>query len=132
MCKLNIIKDKAFYVYYMPNENYVGVTTNLHKRILKHKNKSRYNTDNTIVLCSFLNLKEALDFEFKMQNFYKCEKGVRNQVGHKNPLAKTCLHLTTGLYFDTIKDACEALGFSYSLVRHRIKNSNNKFNLIRL
>lgn len=132
MCKLNNISGKEFVVYFLPKENYVGVTTNLHKRILKHKSRSKFKTSDVVVLCSFLNLKEALAFELKMQDFYGCRVGVRNQSGKRNPFAKTCLHKTTGIYYDTIKEACDALGFSYSLVRHRIKDENNKFNLIRL
>jgi hypothetical protein len=57
---------------------------------------------------------------------------VRNQNGNKNPYAKQVLHLTTGIYFDTIKNASEALGFSYSAARHQVLKPNNKYNLIRL
>lgn len=132
MCKLNNIKDKDFIVYRIPYENYVGVTTDIRKRILKHKSRSKFNCDDTYIIKTFSNLKDALDFELKMQDHYNCKKGVRNQTGGKNPTARICLHKTTGVYYDTIKEACYALGINYSLMRHIIKNSNNKFNLIRV
>ena len=50
----------------------------------------------------------------------------------RNPYAKQVLHLETGFFFDTIKDACDELGFHYSSVRTLIKNENNKYNLIRI
>lgn len=117
MCKLHNINNKAFHVYYIPSENYVGVTTNIHKRMLKHKNRSGFDTSGNIVLCSFINLNDALSFEAEMQKFYGCKKGVRNQEGSKNPYAKMCLNLETGIYYDTLKDLSEAYGFNYSLVR---------------
>jgi len=132
MCKLNNIKNKEFIIYYLVNNNYVGVTTNLHKRLLKHKSKSNFNIDNVKILYITKVLKKALNKELEFQKYYKCSLGVRNQEGVKNPYAKTVLHTSTGVYFDTIKDACDTFGFNYSYVRHAIKNNNNKFNLIRL
>lgn len=132
MCKLYNLKNKTFIVYRIVNENYVGVTHNLHKRLLKHRSRSKFNIDEIVILLQTTDLKEALNCENFFQKKFKCTKGVRNQDGLKNPYAKQVLHLTTGIYFDTIKEACECLNFSYSDVRHKIKNDKNKFNLIRL
>jgi hypothetical protein len=132
MCKLNNIKDKTFIIYRIVNENYVGVTTNLHKRLLKHKNRSGFDISDVSILFECDNLEEALTSEFYFQDFFKCTIGVRNQEGSKNPLARQVLDLKHGIFYDTIKDACEALNYNYSNVRHRIKNNDNKYLLIRL
>jgi len=132
MCKLNNIKDKPFLVYYMPDDNYIGVTTNIKKRMLKHRSRNGFTIDNYVVLHEFDNLNEALNCELELQKKYNCKKGVRNQEGIKNPYAKMCLHTTTGIYYDTIKDACETLGINYSSMRHLIRNENNKHNLVRV
>jgi predicted GIY-YIG superfamily endonuclease len=132
MCKLHNLKNETFIVYHIIVENYIGVTHNLRKRLLKHKSKSDFDISQVAILLQTENLEEALKVESFYQERYKCEKGVRNQNGLKNPYAKQVLHLETGIYFDTIKEACECLNFSYSHVRHDIKNENNKFNLIRI
>jgi len=117
MCKLNNIKDKKFIIYRIVNENYVGVTTNLHKRLLKHKNKSKFDISNVELLEIHSELNTALEAEISYQNFFKCTIGVRNQNGSKNPYAKQVLDLRSGIFYDTIKDACEALNYPYSNVR---------------
>ncbi|MFY7938530.1 MAG: hypothetical protein ACOVOQ_14200 [Flavobacterium sp.] len=132
MCKLYNLKNKTFIVYRIVNENYVGVTHNLHKRLLKHRSRSKFDVSKIEILLETKDLNIALEWEKNFQENFKCTKGVRNQDGLKNPYAKQVLHLTTGIYFDTIKEACECLNFSYSDVRHKIKNDKNKFNLIRL
>jgi predicted GIY-YIG superfamily endonuclease len=132
MCKLNNIKDKVFTLYHIQDENYIGITTNLHKRLLKHKSKSNFNINNTIVLHTFTNLDTALSFELAYQKLFKCSKGVRNQDGKKNPSAKEVLCLKHGVFYDTIKEACESLNYNYSSVRREIKNVNNKFLLIKV
>ena len=122
-----------FYVYYLPKEHYVGVTTNLHKRMLKHKSKSSFNVSNYKILGVFDNYIDALSFEETTQKNIGCPiSNVRNQNGKNNPIAKVVLHTLTGVYFDTIKQASEALNYPYSDVRHKISNKNNKYNLIRL
>jgi len=134
MCKLQNIKEKDFIIYHLLLDNYIGVTTNLHKRLLKHSSKNSFCIDNDNVKILFItkDLKQALEKELEFQEIYKCKKGVRNQTGNKNPYAKTVLDLNSGIYYDTIKDACIALQYSYSLVRHYIKYDNNKFNLIKV
>lgn len=132
MCKLNNIKNKEFIVYRIINDNYVGVTTNLHKRLLKHRSRSGFDISNVEILKVTFDLNEALESELCFQNHYKCKKGVRNQEGYKNPTAKEVLCLKTGVVYDTIKQACESLNYDYSSVRHRIKNNKNKYLLIRL
>jgi predicted GIY-YIG superfamily endonuclease len=132
MCKLHKLKGETFVVYYIVNENYVGITHNLHKRLLKHRSKNKFDISNIGILLQTEDLNEALKVELYYQEKYKCNKGVRNQNGLKNPYAKQVLHLETGLYFDTIKEASEQLGFDYSSVRKYIGNEKNKYNLIRL
>jgi hypothetical protein len=132
MCKLHKLKDATFIVYYIVNENYVGVTHNLHKRLLKHKNKSKFDISKVDVLLETKDLDIALNWEKNFQEKFKCINGVRNQEGFKNPYAKQVLHLTTGIYFDTIKEAADCLGFSYSAARHQVLKENNKYNLIKL
>lgn len=132
MCKLNNIKGKDFTLYHIQDENYIGITTNLHKRLLKHRSKSNFNINNTVVLHTFTDLDTALSFELAYQKLFKCSKGVRNQEGNKNPFAKQVLDLKSGIYYDTIKEACEALNYDYSIVRRLIKNTNNKYLLIKI
>lgn len=132
MCKLHKLKDASFVVYYIVNENYVGVTHKLHKRLLKHKNKSNFDISKIEILLETKDLNEALNWEKNFQETFKCTKGVRNQNGIKNPYAKEVLHLTTGIYFDTIKEAAYYLGLSYSAARHQVLKKENKYNLIKL
>jgi predicted GIY-YIG superfamily endonuclease len=132
MCKLHNLKNETFIVYHIVDENYIGVTHNLKKRLLKHKSKSKFNISNVCILLQTTDLNEALKMEEYYQIKHECKKGVRNQNGLKNPYAKQVLHLETGFYFDTIKEACESLNFSYSYVRHEIIKENNKFNLIKI
>ena len=132
MCKLHKLENATFIIYRLVNENYVGVTQNLHKRLLKHKSKSNFDISEVTIILETKDLQTALNAEQFYQEKYKCEKGVRNQNGFKNPYAKKVLHLTTGIYFDTIKEASEALGFSYSAARHQVLKPNNKYNLIKL
>ena len=132
MCKLHKLKDATFTVYYIVNENYVGVTYQLKKRLIKHKSKSNFDVSDVKILLNTKNLNEALECELHFQNKLKCQKGVRNQEGNKNPYAKQVLHLTTGIYFDTIKEAANCLGFNYSAARQQVLKDNNKYNLIKL
>lgn len=126
------IKNKEFLIYLLPSENYVGVTTDLRPRLNKHRSHSNYNTSDVVILYRTFNLREALTKELEYQHKYKCEVGVRNQEGKKNPYAKTVLHTLTGVYFDTIKEASECFNYSYKNVRKYIGQTNNKYNLIRL
>ena len=132
MCKLNNIKDKQFIVYRIISENYVGVTTNLHKRLLKHRSRSSFNIDKVEILETHTELRTALNAELTYQEIFKCKLGVRNQEGNRNPFAKQVLHLETGIFYDTIKDACYALDYNYSDVRHKIKDNNNKYKLVKI
>ena len=134
MCKLQKIKGKDFIVYYLKLENYVGVTTNLQKRLWKHSSKSGFciDNDNVYILYVTKDLNDAFKIEMEFQKDYKCEKGVRDQSGVKNPYAKKVLDKTTGMVYASIKIACEALQYNYINVRSAIKNPNNKYNLIKI
>jgi len=132
MCKLHNLKNETFIVYHLLTENYVGITHNLHKRLIKHRSKSNFDISQVGILLQTQDLQAALNAEKYYQEKYQCKKGVRNQNGMRNPYAKQVLHLETGFFFDTIKDACEELGYHYSSVRKLIKNEKNKYNLIRI
>jgi predicted GIY-YIG superfamily endonuclease len=132
MCKLHNLKNETFVVYHIIVENYIGVTHNLKKRLIKHKSKNKFDVSEVGILLQTTDLNEALKMEEYYQIKHECKKGVRNQNGLKNPYAKQVLHLETGLYFDTIKEASEQLGFDYSSVRKYIGNEKNKYNLIRI
>ncbi len=134
MGKLYSIKNKEYIIYHLTLDNYIGVTTNLRKRLLKHSSKSNFCIDNDVVKVLYVtnDLRDALNKEYELQGLHNCIKGVRNQEGKKNPYAKQVLHLDTGVYFDTIKDACIAFNYCYSSVRHSIKNKKNKYKLIKI
>tara|TARA_R110000782_G_scaffold198403_1_gene287429 strand:+ start:150 stop:554 length:405 start_codon:yes stop_codon:yes gene_type:complete len=134
MCKLQNIKGKDFIVYYLKLENYVGVTTNLQQRLWKHSSKSGFciDNDNVRILNVTKDLNDALKAEVYFQKVYKCDKGVRNQKGNKNPYAKAVLDLKSGIFYDTIKQACLALEYNYSSVRGKINDVDNKYNLIKI
>jgi len=127
MCKLSKLKGKEIFIYYIVNENYIGITTDLHKRLLKHKSKSKYDVSNCIVIESTFDLDYALKKEIYYQKKYKCVSGIRNQQGNKNPYAKQVICLRTGIFYDTIKDACNALNYNYGSVRNFIRDKNNKY-----
>lgn len=134
MCKLHKIKGKDFIIYHLLMDNYIGVTTDLQKRLYKHSSKSNFCIDNDCVNILYItkDLTEAFEKELEFQKIYKCSKGVRNQIGNKNPYAKEVLDLNSGIFYNTIKEACDALQYNYSLVRKLIKNNDNKFNLIKI
>jgi len=132
MSSLHLIKDKDFIVYRLVNENYIGVTTNIHKRLLKHRSRSNFDTSQIEILFKTRDIKEALNKELELQKIYNCKIGIRNQEGYRNPYAKLVLHKTTGLFFDTIKEAAACFNINYGSLRREIRNINNKFNLIRV
>ena len=132
MCKLNNIKDKKFLVYRIVKDNYVGITSDLHKRLLKHRSRSKFDITEVNILESGFDLENMLKLELYRQTFFKCKEGVRNQEGVKNPSAKLVLHYPTGIYYDTIKEACISLDYNYINVRAVIKNKNNKYKLIKV
>ena len=132
MCKLHNLKDATFLVYYLPTDNYVGVTYNLHKRLIKHKSKSGYDISNVQILFETNDLQIALQQEVFYQQKYNCTKGIRNQNGNKNPYAKQVVHLSTGFFFDTIKEAADSLCLNYSVARNQVLHQPNKYNLLKI
>ena len=132
MCKLNNIKGKEFVLYRIVKENYVGVTTNLHKRLLKHRSKSNFDISDIQILETHTRLETALQSELMYQEKFKCTKGIRNQEGSKNPYAKKVMCLKTGRTYNTIKEACELLDYNYSSVRRYINDNENKYLLIKI
>ncbi len=57
--------DGSFYVYLLPDYNYVGQTQNVPMRMLTHKNKKGYNTNNFQILHKCSTRLEALNVEAK-------------------------------------------------------------------
>ena len=56
-------KDGLFTVYLLPKENYVGITDNLHRRLINHKSNSNRNTTDAYILGKYATRKEALAVE---------------------------------------------------------------------
>ncbi len=56
-------KKHDYVVYLMPDDNYVGVTTNLAKRMATHKCHYGRNTDGVRVLCEFKDKESARELE---------------------------------------------------------------------
>tara|TARA_R110002124_G_scaffold203819_1_gene370234 strand:- start:233 stop:589 length:357 start_codon:yes stop_codon:yes gene_type:complete len=56
-------KDGLFTVYCLPKENYVGITDNLHRRLINHKSNSNRNTTDAYILGKYATRKEALTIE---------------------------------------------------------------------
>lgn len=60
----------------------------------------------------------------------------KKQIGEKqkrgkNHAAKLVLHLLTGIYYDCLKDAAEALSINYSTAKYNMsKRGNNRINLL--
>ena len=57
------LKDGLFTVYCLPKENYVGMTTQLKKRLRNHINDNGRNTTGVYVLGKYATKKEALAIE---------------------------------------------------------------------
>lgn len=53
-------------VYLIVKENYVGVTKNLKSRLNFHKNKSKRDISEVIILCECKTRKEALEIEYAL------------------------------------------------------------------
>jgi hypothetical protein len=115
-----------FYIYHLIRENYIGVTTNLHNRMIKHKHMGKY-VDDYKVITSFDNLEDALDYEYKLQieNGFEVSK-VKNQNGSLNPIARKLIHIPTNTIFDSIKEASEYLNISYDNLRRKETQIKNK------
>ena len=61
------VKDGYYYVYYLPEEHYIGVTGGLTYRKYSHKSNGRYINDIEIVFKT-PNRKLAYDVEKKLHN----------------------------------------------------------------
>ncbi len=81
------------YVYLLSNKHntvlYTGVTSNLYKRILQHKDKfykgftSKYNCDKLIYFEEYLSIKEAISREKQIKNYSRKKKN--ELVNSTNP-----------------------------------------------
>jgi len=72
------MKRREFYIYILTNKKhgtlYIGVTSDLNKRMLEHKNNSRgfpkrYNLDKLIYIEQFENSEEAIRREKQLKNW---------------------------------------------------------------
>ena len=65
-------KDGFHYVYYLPEEHYVGVTDNLKFRMYEHKNAQNRNTSNYKILYRHTSREESLKVEAQFHNILAC------------------------------------------------------------
>ena len=64
----NSTKDGLYTVYLLPKEGYVGMTTNLHKRIIYHKNNNNIDTTDVQILGKYHTKDEAKRIEDGFHN----------------------------------------------------------------
>ncbi|MDJ0646263.1 MAG: GIY-YIG nuclease family protein [Flavobacteriaceae bacterium] len=84
--------DKSI-VYFMSNKNntviYIGVTSNLLKRVFQHKSKaykgftSKYNCNKLVYFDEFTNIKEAIEREKQLKAGNRARK--EKLINSKNP-----------------------------------------------
>lgn len=68
LCRVNKIKkDGCYYVYYLPQEHYCGITNSLISRMIDHRKKGK-NTNDYRVLYSSENKKDACYHEALFQS----------------------------------------------------------------
>lgn len=71
-------RERTYYVYLMTNKRhtvlYVGVTNNLFRRVLEHKNKvypqsftSKYNVEKLVFYCFCSDIADSISFEKKLK-----------------------------------------------------------------
>ncbi|HAG27194.1 TPA: endonuclease [Patescibacteria group bacterium] len=78
------IYEKIYYVYILTNKSnsvlYIGVTSNLEKRIFEHKSKfvkgftSKYNLNKLVYTASFISAYEAIAYEKKLKGWKRVKK----------------------------------------------------------
>lgn len=115
-----------FFIYEINEFRYAGITTDLRKRMNKHKSEKVLNYTPTYkIIAKIDSFEEAISFEEKYQTQNKLSVSkVKNQNGKNNPIARAVLDKATGFFFYTIKEACEALNINYSSARHRVRDNN--------
>lgn len=84
---------KSSFVYILTNKNnnvfYVGVTTDLEKRLYEHKNKimkgftEKYNVDKLVYFEGFTDVEDAIQAEKKLKNWHREWK--MNLIKKSNP-----------------------------------------------
>mgnify|MGYP006160765243 CR=1 FL=1 len=65
---MNSKRDGFYTVYYLPKENYVGVTTNLYSRLSSHRNEYKRNVEGVEIFGKYKNKREALDTECELHS----------------------------------------------------------------
>jgi len=61
-------KDEGYYVYYLPEEHYCGITNNLYQRESSHRNTALKNTNNMTVLFHSMDKSIAAHHEAMFQS----------------------------------------------------------------
>ena len=89
----------TYYVYILSNKNrnvyYTGVTNNLTRRVIEHKNKhikgftSKYNVDELIYYEVFIDIREAIAREKQIKKYSRAKK--LYLIESKNPGFKTLM-----------------------------------------
>ena len=60
--------EKEYTIYLLPNENYVGISTNLKNRLYTHRSLSNRNVEGVEVIMTTMSLKrEAYYYEMRIQ-----------------------------------------------------------------
>ena len=60
--------EKEYTIYLLPNENYVGVSTNLKQRLKDHRKKHKRNVEGVEVIMTTTSMKrEAYYYEMRIQ-----------------------------------------------------------------
>jgi predicted GIY-YIG superfamily endonuclease len=123
--------DGPFIIYYLIDENYIGITTNIKTRINRHRYDKRWKCNNVKILSIIDNFEDAITFENEMQIKYNCPVSkVKNQKGINNPIATKIKHIPTGKIYNTVLDAANDLGLNYGSIRN--KAYRRKMQLVKL
>ena len=109
-----------FIIYYLIEENYIGITTNLKRRVYNHKYHKGWKCEIVKTLATINNFDEAIEMENKFQLEFNCPVSkVRNQNGINNPQAASIKHIPTGKIYKTMIEAADDLGLNYGSIRNK-------------
>jgi hypothetical protein len=113
-------ETKTWEVYFLPNENYCGISSNLHRRLIQHRCYGKKNTDGCIVVATFKSKREALDFEKDYQlvngtNGYCYTPEWRDKQRERNrdylgeQLGKRVVCLNSGVKYLSVRECARTL-----------------------
>ena len=120
-----------FTIYHLVKENYIGITSNLKRRVYEHKYNKSWKCEIVNTLAIINNFDEAIAMENKFQIQFNCPVSkVKNQNGINNPMSAMIKHIPTGKIYKTIKEAAEDLGLNYGSIRNqKYKQSKQLINI---